>query len=135
MGIALIGTMTGPLLIVLHTIPAAVIAGVFFIVGWGSIESNGIVKKIVFLLRERRFIPKHENLLQVKRRKIILYLICEIVPVAACVAISQTISAIGVFTQLKRLMLVLILSIRFPHPDHRNDPLSCLDIAEMVQLR
>ncbi|KAL3439129.1 HCO3 transporter family-domain-containing protein [Aspergillus tetrazonus] len=95
MGIALIGTMTGPLLIVLHTIPAAVIAGVFFIVGWGSIESNGIVKKIVFLLRERRFIPKHENLLQVKRRKIILYLICEIVPVAACVAISQTISAIG----------------------------------------
>ncbi|CBF89952.1 hypothetical protein AN0218.2 [Aspergillus nidulans FGSC A4] len=62
MGIALIGTMTGPLLIVLHLIPAAVTAGVFFIV---------------------------------KRRKIILYLICEIVPVAACVAISQTISAIG----------------------------------------
>jgi hypothetical protein len=135
MGIALIGTMTGPLLIVLHLIPAAVTAGVFFIVGWGSIESNGIVKKIVFLLRERRFIPKHENLLQVKRRKVILYLICEIVPVAACVAISQTISAIGVFTQLKRLMLALILPNRFSHPDHRNDPLSCLDIAEMVQLR
>jgi hypothetical protein len=93
------------------------------------------VKKIVFLLRERRFVPKHENLLQVKIRKIILYLIREIAPVAACMAISQTISAIGVFTQLKRLMLVLILPIRFPHPDHRNDPLLSLDIAEMVQLR
>lgn len=33
MGLALIGTMTGPLLIVLHTMPAAVFGGVFFIVG------------------------------------------------------------------------------------------------------
>jgi hypothetical protein len=33
MGLALIGTMTGPLLTVLHTMPAAVFAGVFFIVG------------------------------------------------------------------------------------------------------
>lgn len=33
MGLALIGTMTGPLLIVLHTMPVAVLAGVFFIVG------------------------------------------------------------------------------------------------------
>ncbi|KAL4753666.1 hypothetical protein BDW72DRAFT_201366 [Aspergillus terricola var. indicus] len=95
MGVAIIGTMSGPLLLALHTIPAAVIAGVFFIVGWGSIESNGIMMKMVFLLRERRFVPKHEKLLHVKRRKIILYLACEIVPVAACVAISQTISAVG----------------------------------------
>jgi hypothetical protein len=33
MGLALIGTMTGPLLTVLHTMPAAVFAGVFFVVG------------------------------------------------------------------------------------------------------
>jgi hypothetical protein len=33
MGIAIIGIMTGPLLLVLHTIPATVIAGDFFIVG------------------------------------------------------------------------------------------------------
>lgn len=33
MGLALWGTMTGPLLIVLHTMPAAVFAGVFFVVG------------------------------------------------------------------------------------------------------
>jgi hypothetical protein len=38
MGLAIIGTMTGPLLIVLHTMPAAVFAGVFFIVGWGSVS-------------------------------------------------------------------------------------------------
>jgi len=33
MGLALIGTMTGPLLVVLHTMPAAIFAGVFFVVG------------------------------------------------------------------------------------------------------
>jgi hypothetical protein len=33
MGLALIGTMTGPLLIVLHTMPSAVFGGVFFVVG------------------------------------------------------------------------------------------------------
>jgi hypothetical protein len=33
MGLALIGTMTGPLLVVLSTMPSAVFAGVFFVVG------------------------------------------------------------------------------------------------------
>jgi hypothetical protein len=95
MGLAIIGTMTRPLLIVLHTMPAAVFAGVFFIVGWGSIESNGILKKMIFLLRENRFVQRDEPLLRVKREKIVLYILCEVVPVAACVAISQTIAAIG----------------------------------------
>ncbi|KAK3044390.1 hypothetical protein LTS18_001410, partial [Coniosporium uncinatum] len=39
MGLALIGTMTGPLLVVLHTMPAAVFAGVFFVVGVSAIFS------------------------------------------------------------------------------------------------
>lgn len=96
MGLAIIGTMTGPLLIVLHTMPAAVFAGVFFIVGWGSIESNGILLKTIFLLRENRFIQRDEPLLRVKRRKILLYISCQAIGVAACVAISQTIAAIGI---------------------------------------
>ncbi|RAL03312.1 anion exchange family protein [Aspergillus ibericus CBS 121593] len=95
MGLAIIGTMTGPLLIVLHTMPAAVFAGVFFIVGWGSIESNGMLQKTIFLLRENRFIQRDEPLLRVKRRKILLYISCQAIGVAACVAISQTIAAIG----------------------------------------
>ena len=33
MGMAIWGTMTGPLLTVLHVMPAAVFAGVFFVVG------------------------------------------------------------------------------------------------------
>jgi hypothetical protein len=33
MGLAIIGTMTGPLLTVLHTMPRALFSGVFFVVG------------------------------------------------------------------------------------------------------
>ncbi|KAF7916255.1 uncharacterized protein EAE97_012133 [Botrytis byssoidea] len=95
MGLGIIGTMTGPLLIVLHTMPRALFSGVFFVVGWGSIETNGITQKLLFLFSERRFIQKGEPLLQVKRRKIWLYLLCQIVGVAAPVAISLTIAAIG----------------------------------------
>ncbi|KAF5857836.1 hypothetical protein ETB97_005210 [Aspergillus alliaceus] len=95
MGLAIIGTMTGPLLIVLHIMPAAVFAGVFFNVGWGSIESNGILQKMIFLLRENRFIQRDEPLLRVRKHKIILYISCQTIGLAACVAISQTIAAIG----------------------------------------
>ncbi|KAH8428476.1 anion exchange family protein [Aspergillus melleus] len=95
MGLAIIGTMTGPLLIVLHTMPAAVFAGVFFIVGWGSIESNGILKKLVFLARENRFIQRDEPLLRVRKRGIWVYVACQVLGVAACVAVSMTVAAIG----------------------------------------
>ncbi|KFX93058.1 hypothetical protein V490_05022 [Pseudogymnoascus sp. VKM F-3557] len=95
MGLAIIGTMTGPLLIVLQTMPRAIFAGVFFVVGWGSIETNGMTQKLIFLFSERRFIQPAEPLLQVRRRKIWLYLVCQIIGVALPVAISQTIAAIG----------------------------------------
>ncbi|KIW87619.1 uncharacterized protein Z519_11593 [Cladophialophora bantiana CBS 173.52] len=52
--LAIIGTMTRPLLALLRLMPRALFSGVFFVVGWGSIESDRIVKKILFLLRERR---------------------------------------------------------------------------------
>ncbi|CAG5137415.1 uncharacterized protein ALTATR162_LOCUS96 [Alternaria atra] len=95
MGMAIWGTMTGPLLIVLHTMPAAVFAGVFFVVGWGSIESNGIVTKSLYLVSEKRFIQRDNPLNRVSRNKIRLFIGLQILGVAATVAISQTIAAIG----------------------------------------
>jgi hypothetical protein len=80
--------------------PSAVFAGVFFIVGWGSIEGNGILHKVIFLLRENRFIQRGEPMLQVRRRKIALYIACQVISVAATVAISQTIAAIGMLFSL-----------------------------------
>ncbi|KAI9881518.1 MAG: hypothetical protein M1830_000081 [Pleopsidium flavum] len=94
MGLAIIGTMTGPLLVVLHTMPRAVFAGVFFVVGWGSIETNGISHKLLYLLREPRFVQSSEPLLQVRKWKIKFYLFWQMLGVVCTVAISQTIAAI-----------------------------------------
>ncbi len=98
MGLAIIGTMTGPLLVVLHTMPTAVFAGVFFIVGWGSIESNGMLQKAIFLMQENRFIQRDEPLLTIRKRKTFLFIALQGIGVAATVAISQTIAAIGRFS-------------------------------------
>lgn len=65
---------------------------------WGSIESNGMLKKVIFLMSEDRFIQRDEPMLTVRKRKICLYVACQAIGVAACVAISQTIAAIGKFS-------------------------------------
>ncbi|KAJ9626555.1 hypothetical protein H2203_004188 [Taxawa tesnikishii (nom. ined.)] len=95
MGLAIVGTMTGPLLVVLHTMPRALFSGVFFVVGWGSIEGNGITKKVIFLCNEHRFIDPSEPLLKVRKRRIVLFILLQILGVGFSVAISQTIGAIG----------------------------------------
>ena len=46
MGLGLIGTMTGPLLLALHTIPRAIFCGVFFVVGV-SLNSTNLVSHSV----------------------------------------------------------------------------------------
>ncbi|KAL8727036.1 MAG: hypothetical protein Q9166_006334 [cf. Caloplaca sp. 2 TL-2023] len=95
MGLAIVGTMTGPLLTVLHTMPRSIFAGVFFVVGWGSIESNGILQRLVWLVREPRFIQPTDPLLTIRRSKIGLYVFWQALGVLSSVAISQTIAAIG----------------------------------------
>ncbi|KAK7959140.1 HCO3- transporter family protein [Apiospora aurea] len=107
MGLALIGTMAGPLLTVLHTMPSALFAGVFFVVGWGSIESNSMVHRLVFLMSEPRFIQRGEPLLRVPRRAIWLFIGLQAAGVAATVAISQTIAAIGF-----PVLVILLIPLR-----------------------
>lgn len=95
MGLAIIGTMTRPLLVVLGIMPRSIFAGVFFVVGWGSIESNGILQRLVWLVRERRFIQPSDPLLTVRRARIGLYVFWQALGVFSTVAVSQTIAAIG----------------------------------------
>ena len=71
---------------------------------WGSIESNGMGRKLLFLMAEDRFIQRDEPLLALPRRKIWAYIGLQAVGVAATVALSQTIAAIG----LPVLILLLI---------------------------
>ncbi|PSK37403.1 hypothetical protein B9Z65_2145 [Elsinoe australis] len=95
MGLGLIGTMTGPLLVVLRTMPRCLFCGVFFVVGWGSIEGNDILQRFLWLMKERRFIDPQNPLLKVPRKKIALFIFWQMFGVFASVAISQTIGAIG----------------------------------------
>ncbi len=95
MGLGIIGTMTGPLLVVLQLMPRSIFAGVFFVVGWGSIEGNDILQRLVWLVREPRFIQPNHPLLALRRSKIGLYLFWQALGVLSTVAISQTIAAIG----------------------------------------
>lgn len=96
MGLLFIGMMTRPLLIVLHTMPRAILSGVFFTVGFGGILSNPIlVRKLKFLFTQRDFHPTHEPLLKIRRRQIWHYVGWQLLGWAVTVAISQTIAAIG----------------------------------------
>ncbi|KAE8397332.1 HCO3 transporter family-domain-containing protein [Aspergillus pseudonomiae] len=107
MGLAIIGTMTGPLLVVLHTMPTAVFAGVFFTVGWGSIETNEMMQKAIFLMQEKRFVQQDKPLLAVRKQKILLFIALQGIGVAATVAISQTIAAIGF-----PVLIILLIPLR-----------------------
>ncbi|TKA28607.1 hypothetical protein B0A50_02934 [Salinomyces thailandicus] len=95
MGLAFVGFMTGPFLELLHTMPRALFAGVFFVVGWGSIGGNGIMANLLFVFQERRFVDPAEPRLTLSRWRIAYYIFFQAFGVAASVAISQTIAAIG----------------------------------------
>jgi len=95
MALLLIGTMTRPLLVVLATTPRALYAGVFFVVGMGSVLGNNLTSKAVFLLSETRFLDPSDPLLTIPKKRIAYYLFWQAIVVAITVAMSQTIGALG----------------------------------------
>nr|OQO20978.1 hypothetical protein B0A51_09667 [Rachicladosporium sp. CCFEE 5018] len=95
MALMFIGTMTGPLLVVLHTMPRALFSGVFFVVGWLGIPGNGITENILYILSETRFRDPQDPRQQLSRWRIAYYILFQILGVGFSVAISQTIGAIG----------------------------------------
>jgi hypothetical protein len=95
-GLLTLGTMTGPLLIVLHLIPQAVLAGLFFVMGVQALEANGITLKIIFLCKDRHLTPRSDPLLRIERRKAVwVFVALELIGFGATFAITQTIAAIG----------------------------------------
>lgn len=64
-------------------------------VQWGGLESNGIMKKIVYLISEPRYIQRSNPLLQVSKWKVLAYISFQLFGVLSSVAVSQTLAAIG----------------------------------------
>ncbi|KAJ6071959.1 hypothetical protein N7499_009973 [Penicillium canescens] len=95
-GLLTLGTMTGPLLIVLHLIPQGVMAGLFFIMGVQALQGNGITQKLIFLAQDKNFTPASDPLKRIERRVAIwAFVLLELVGFGATFAITQTIAAIG----------------------------------------
>ncbi|CAJ2507723.1 Uu.00g089090.m01.CDS01 [Anthostomella pinea] len=95
-GLLTLGTMSGPLLVVLHLIPQAVLAGLFFIMGYQALEANGITAKILFLLRDGMLTQADHPLRQIERRAAVwAFVVIELVGFGATFAITQTVAAVG----------------------------------------
>lgn len=94
-GLLTLGTMTGPLLMVLHLIPQAVLAGLFFVMGVQALEANGITLKLLFLARDAALTPGSNPLKRIPRRAVWAFVVLELAGFGATFAITQTIAAIG----------------------------------------
>ena len=95
-GVLFIVTMTGPLLIVLHLIPQAVLAGLFFVMGIQALEGNGITLKILYLCKDKKLSGPSDPLSGIQRKQAIwAFVALELIGFGATFAITQTIAAIG----------------------------------------
>ncbi|KAI9846075.1 MAG: hypothetical protein M1837_004331 [Sclerophora amabilis] len=124
-GILTLGTMSGPLLVVLHLIPQGVLAGLFFVMGVQALEVNGITLKMLFLAKDRRLTPGGDPLKRISRRAAIwAFVAFELIGFGATFAITQTIAAIGF-----PIIILLLIPVRtFLMPKYfRDDELAVLD--------
>lgn len=124
-GLLTLGTMSGPLLIVLHLIPRGVLAGLFFVMGVQALEGNGITLKMLYLARDRSFTTASDPLTKIQRKEAVWYFVAlELLGFGATFAITQTIAAIG----FPIIILLLIPTRTFLLPKYfRQEELSVLD--------
>ncbi|MCJ1389555.1 hypothetical protein MMC18_002412 [Xylographa bjoerkii] len=124
-GLLTLGTMTGPLLVVLHLIPQGVLAGLFFIMGIQALEGNGITVKILYLCRDRHLTSPSDALSRINRKQAIYFFVAvELIGFGATFAITQTIAAIGF-----PIIILLLVPVRtFLLPKYfTQEELSILD--------
>ncbi|KAH7152278.1 HCO3 transporter family-domain-containing protein [Dactylonectria estremocensis] len=95
-GLLTLGTMSGPLLVVIHLIPHGVLAGLFFVMGVQALEGNGITSKLVFLARDKALTPSSAPLRRIRRRSATwIFVLIELIGFGATFAITQTVAAVG----------------------------------------
>ncbi|KAI1635933.1 HCO3 transporter family-domain-containing protein [Biscogniauxia mediterranea] len=112
-GLLTLGTMSGPLLVALHLIPQAVLAGLFFIMGYQALEANGITAKLLFLCRDRALTseahplrrrrhqqgqgqhPSSRRSGRVRPAAVWAFVALELAAFGATFAITQTVAAVG----------------------------------------
>lgn len=95
-GLMILGTMSGPLLVVLGLVPQAVLAGLFWIMGLDGILHNGIVARIKFIFTDKHhYTDDMKYLKNCSKRGLYIFTIVQILFTAAEVAITETVAAVG----------------------------------------
>ncbi|THH21570.1 hypothetical protein EW146_g43 [Bondarzewia mesenterica] len=87
--------LSGPFLHVLHLIPRGVLAGLFWYMGCDALLENGITRKLRYLIDDRTFTPRDEPLRRVRKSRILMFVVVQLIGFGATMAITQTIAAIG----------------------------------------
>ncbi|KAK4560427.1 hypothetical protein LTR86_005623 [Recurvomyces mirabilis] len=95
MCLAFIGLMTGPLLDVLHTMPRALFAGVFWIVGFTGLSGMNIVQNWIYIVTEKRFVDPSDLRTTLKKWRIAYYTMFQISGVVFSLGLSFTRASIG----------------------------------------
>lgn len=103
--------MSAPLLSLYGYMSRAMFAGVFLIVGWGSVESNPIVHRTLFLLRDPKLTPRDHELRGATRAGIGKFLVVQWVWFLVIIAVSQIIAGSSFVLSL------LLPSFLSPSPD------------------
>lgn len=95
-GLLTLGTMTGPLLVVLHLIPRGVLAGLFLVMGIQALEPNGITLKLLFIVRDSALTPPSDPLRRMPRKRALYaFVAMQLLGFGATFAVTQTIAAVG----------------------------------------
>ncbi|KIJ54700.1 hypothetical protein M422DRAFT_24604 [Sphaerobolus stellatus SS14] len=117
--------LTGPFLHVLGLIPKGVLAGLFWYMGLDALSTNPITKRILFLIQDPTLRAPDDPMHKVRKSRIILILLVELVGFGATIAIVQTVAAIGFPVIIMLLVPIRVLLI--PRLPFTPEELSLLD--------
>lgn len=117
-GLLTIGTMSGPLLVVLGLVPQAVLAGLFWIMGITGLMGNDVVQNIIFVFSDEKLVNPNNPLLRCRKKYLYLFVLVQACGTGAEVAITQTVAAVGFPAVLVGLAILAHFFPRFiPEPE------------------
>ncbi|KIM51710.1 hypothetical protein SCLCIDRAFT_142691 [Scleroderma citrinum Foug A] len=117
--------LTAPLLHVLGLIPRGVLAGLFWFMGADALQSSGITRKVLYLVRDRALTPPNEPLRRVRPSRLMLFVAIQLVGFGATFAITQTVAAIAFPVVI--LLLIPVRTLLIPRLSFTSEELTILD--------
>jgi len=102
-----------------------VLAGLFWYMGIDALRDNGITKKLLYFVQDRRFTPQNDPLRRVRKSRILLFVSIQLVVFGVTFGVTQTIAAIGFPVIIMLLIPLRVLVI--PRLPFSSEELAILD--------